>query len=318
MLLQPPQPIGFEGNGIENRRAVLLFRTPADANAAFNSLAGSSGTDSNGRSSKEVPLQGDSARSVKVGGRLEARSARSMCPQGSLRQSICCAWSRAHRALKCEHALQQLASALLQKGQAPVVMKLAPVPAWSGDRAPCDGLGSAVPQSTNNQDMHAHTHTHTHTHARTHACIPLHGVVGVCLQVRRMAAHNGLLFQVPKQARRPRPQQVAAAELLLGGANGQPPTRRDKYRQRELLQKKGKTPQELLAAHAKYMRVRRRCQCAPPPAFSCSLGCSTCLWLVCARPRATACQLQHSPRLSALGGMRCCKCGHKPTYGDCV
>jgi len=66
-LLQPPQPIGFEGGGIESRRAVLVFHTPGDANAAFSSLVGTSSTDSNGRTTKEVPLPGEGpARTIKV------------------------------------------------------------------------------------------------------------------------------------------------------------------------------------------------------------------------------------------------------------
>ncbi|KAF5829453.1 hypothetical protein DUNSADRAFT_16064 [Dunaliella salina] len=137
---QIPQPIGFEGGGIENRRAVLLFCSPGDANTAFNSLAGTTDTDSNGRQTKEVPLPGDPAKS---------------------------------------------------------------------------------------------------------------------LRIRRMAAHNGLLFQVPKQARRPRPQK-GAKELPTVGENGQPLTKREKYRLRELMVKKGKTPQDLKKAAEKYARARVR------------------------------------------------------------
>mmetsp|Transcript_29516 Transcript_29516/g.76530 ORF Transcript_29516/g.76530 Transcript_29516/m.76530 type:complete len:776 (-) Transcript_29516:1184-3511(-) len=137
---QIPQPIGFEGSGIENQRAVLLFRSPGDANTAFNSLAGTTDIDSNGRTTKEVPLPGTPARSLKI---------------------------------------------------------------------------------------------------------------------RRMAAHNGLLFQVPKQARRPRPQK-GAKELPTVGEDGQPLTKREKYRLRELIVKKGKTPQDLNKAAEKYASARAR------------------------------------------------------------
>jgi hypothetical protein len=62
-----PLPLGFEsGQGIESRRAVIVFQDPCVADTAFKLLPGTLSKDSNGRATKEVPLPREPGRTVKV------------------------------------------------------------------------------------------------------------------------------------------------------------------------------------------------------------------------------------------------------------